>query len=271
MGATTLLAESAAFRVLDVACDSPRSGPSAERAAERAHLVLMRRGTFGYHRGSAVFVADLCTALLYDGKADYRISHPAAGGDDSTIVELAPGSLDELFAPARACTVPVELPLEPRTQWLHLRAHSALASGRCDTLAGDEILLRLLQRIAQPHARLDPGPRGPAAKRRRIVARAKTALSENLDRNVGLTELAREAGCSAAHLMRLFRAETGCSVRGYRRQLRVAAALERLRRGATDLATVALDCGFASHSHLCETFRRTLSVSPTAWRRLLGL
>lgn len=269
MGTSTLLAESADFRVLDAACDQPRSGPSAEREPERAHLALMRRGTFGFHCGSSMFVADLCTALLHDGKAEFRISHPIAGGDDSTIVELAPGLLDELFSPAPGRSVPVEIPLDPETQWLHLRAHSALAAMR-NSLGGEETVLRLLQRVARPHQRLDLGPRGSAPQRRRIVARAKILLSETLDRNIGLTALAREAGCSAAHLMRLFRAETGCSVRGYRKQLRVAAALERLRSGASDLATVALDCGFASHSHLTETFRRTLSAAPAAVRRMLG-
>lgn len=268
MGTTTLLAESADFRILDVTCDLPRSGPSRERGAERAHLVLMRRGMFGYHRGSRAFVGDLCTALLYDGKADYRISHPGAGGDDSTVVELGPEWLDELFAHGR--DVPVEFPLEPRTQWLHLRALGALAGARGDAMACEETVLRLLQQIARPHQRVDPSPRGPLHQRRRIVARAKILLSQTLDRNIGLSALATEAGCSAAHLMRLFRAETGCSVRGYRRQLRVAAALERLRGGATDLAGVALDCGFASHSHLTETFRRTLSTAPATVRRMLG-
>ena len=52
----------------------------------------------------------------------------------------------------------------------------------------------------------------------------------------------------------------------YRTHLRVRAAIERLLAGADDLSTIAADCGFASHSHLTDTFRRTLGTPPSRLR-----
>jgi len=50
------------------------------------------------------------------------------------------------------------------------------------------------------------------------------SLSAELGRNVPLSAMAAERSCSPVHLMRVFRAVTGLTVRGYRRQLRVLSA-----------------------------------------------
>jgi AraC-like DNA-binding protein len=56
-------------------------------------------------------------------------------------------------------------------------------------------------------------------------------------------------------------------------RLRLALALERLAGDATDateattLSRLALDLGFASHSHFTFTFRRVLGASPSDFRR----
>jgi transcriptional regulator GlxA family with amidase domain len=69
--------------------------------------------------------------------------------------------------------------------------------------------------------------------------------------------------------MHLFRAHTGQTIRGYRARLRVAAALDLMVRGADGLTELALDCGFASHSHMSETFRAVLDMTPREVRTRL--
>ena len=53
----------------------------------------------------------------------------------------------------------------------------------------------------------------------------------------------------------------------YRVQLRLRHALERVAEPAADLASVALDLGFASHSHFTAAFRRAYGRTPGDFRR----
>jgi transcriptional regulator GlxA family with amidase domain len=52
-------------------------------------------------------------------------------------------------------------------------------------------------------------------------------------------------------------------------RLRLAGALERLSEGAEDIAALALDCGFSSHSQFSEAFRKVFGKSPRTVRRQL--
>jgi AraC-like DNA-binding protein len=47
-------------------------------------------------------------------------------------------------------------------------------------------------------------------------------------------------------------------------------ALDRLADDDADLATIANDLGFASHSHFDGRFKRTFGQSPSTVRALLG-
>ena len=79
-----------------------------------------------------------------------------------------------------------------------------------------------------------------------------------------LGELARTLHTSPFHLARVFRAETGFTLAGYRQALRLRAALERLPGNDRDLSALALELGFSSHSHFTATFTREYGVPPSA-------
>lgn len=267
MSETTLLFESSQLSVLDSRCRHPRGGPGHERGDEPTHLALLSRGSFRYHLGRRSHLGDGCTALLHRAGTEYRVGHPGEEGDDATVVVLGPALFEELFA-ARTTPSP-ELPLAPGTQLLHARVRATLTSATEDLLSREERTLELL------HAVVNPGTttlrRAIGAAPRRAVSRARELLAVNLSTNLRLEALAAEARCSAFHLMRLFRAETGRSLRAYRRELRVSAALARLGDGERDLARLALELGFSHHSHLTDSFRQVLGVSPAKVRaELLG-
>jgi AraC family transcriptional regulator len=48
--------------------------------------------------------------------------------------------------------------------------------------------------------------------------------------------------------------------------MRVLAGLRRLSNPQSDLTEVAMDLGFADHSHFSNSFRRVLGVPPSAVR-----
>jgi AraC-like DNA-binding protein len=50
-------------------------------------------------------------------------------------------------------------------------------------------------------------------------------------------------------------------------RLRLHTSLERVAEPRSDLTVIALDFGFASHSHFTAAFRRTFGLTPSALRR----
>ncbi|MFT3915094.1 MAG: AraC family transcriptional regulator [Anaeromyxobacteraceae bacterium] len=255
MAAVHLRLASPSVGVLDVRCRSPRAGPGPERGDEPTHLALVRRGAFVYHLGARAHLGDACTALLHRGGDAYRVSHPVDGGDDLTVLELAPGLADEAFGASPR----VAFGATPRAHVLLARLRAALAAGTSG-LPGEEAALELVGEIARAGGRRGDPP--PGRRDRRLVDAVKARLAAELDRNLPIGALAAGVGASPFHLMRVFRATTGMPVRAYRRQLRVLAALEALEGGRGALARLALELGFAHHAHLTDAFRSVLGSAP---------
>lgn len=103
-----------------------------------------------------------------------------------------------------------------------------------------------------------------------MVARARAMLAEAPGRPHRLCDVARAVGVSPSHLSHVFHAEVGLPLHRYLLQLRMAQAIERLRHGERDLSRLALDLGFATHSHFSAAFRRTFGVPPSVARRALA-
>lgn len=108
-----------------------------------------------------------------------------------------------------------------------------------------------------------------ATRRRRtppVVEDAKAVLSARYAEHLTLDELGRAVNVSPFHLARAFRRHTGYTLHEYRIHLRLRAVVERLNQGNDDLAMIAREVGFSSHSHLTSTFRRAFGVPPSALR-----
>jgi transcriptional regulator GlxA family with amidase domain len=78
-------------------------------------------------------------------------------------------------------------------------------------------------------------------------------------------ELAAHLGCSAEYVARV-RAAPRHAAR-YVARLRLLRATDRILDGATSLTDVALEAGFANHSHLSSTFSREMGATPREARR----
>jgi len=102
---------------------------------------------------------------------------------------------------------------------------------------------------------------------RRLVADTLELLATTYTTDAGLEEIATVVGASPYHLCRVFRSHTGHTIHRHRTQLRLRAGLDLLGRGeVTDLAALALDLGFANHSHFSATFRGAFGVTPSQMR-----
>jgi AraC family transcriptional regulator len=83
-----------------------------------------------------------------------------------------------------------------------------------------------------------------------------------------MAEVAAAAGVHPVHLARVFRKQFGMTVGEYQRRLRLAWAGKELLRGDTDLATLALEAGFADQSHFTRAFRWMTGMTPGELRRV---
>ena len=81
-----------------------------------------------------------------------------------------------------------------------------------------------------------------------------------------VAKLANIAHLSPFHLCHVFRQTVGTSVYDYVVQERLAHSLGAVLDGG-DITTIALDAGFASHSHFTARFRKFFGCTPTALRR----
>jgi len=83
-----------------------------------------------------------------------------------------------------------------------------------------------------------------------------------------VAKLAGVANLSPFHLCHVFREMTGTSIYDYVLHERLARTLDAVLDCGDDLTTIALDAGFASHSHFTARFRSFFGCTPGALRRL---
>ncbi len=165
-------------------------------------------------------------------------------------------------------------PVDAATLMRHLllRRYAARAS-HPDPLLIEEIGLdiagRALCALATSLERTTRSIARPRCERRRIeiVEGVKDLLEREYWRNFTLAEVAAHVHTSPFHLARLFRRETGSSLREYHLRMRLGRALERLDWPGIEVSAVAMELGFASHSHLSDAFRREFGITPSGYAR----
>lgn len=108
----------------------------------------------------------------------------------------------------------------------------------------------------------DPGVLGDARLRR-----ALEFMSADLSADLGLKEIAREAGISAFHFARMFRQATGRPPRAFLTDLRLEAARGMLERSDVPVAEVSRLVGYPTPRNFNTAFSRRHGTTPGAWRR----
>jgi AraC family transcriptional regulator len=219
-------------------------------------LVFTRAGCWQLDVAGERQLIDPLTVVQWQRDTDYRVRHPVAGGDRCTVVRLsreAAELLGENGSPGlRARSLDAAGSLQLRRLLILLSA-----AGGADPLAVEESVLELLRHVCAG-CELRSAPKQ--------VERARQIIARDFRGPLSAHAIAREAGCSPFHLGRLFRRATGMSIHETTTDMRLRAALELLHEGAQNIAAIALDVGFASHSHFCDAFRNRFGCTPGAVR-----
>jgi AraC family transcriptional regulator len=98
-----------------------------------------------------------------------------------------------------------------------------------------------------------------------LIRRAKDYLARTPQTRAGLSQAARAVGTSPSTLALAFRTLERVSFYRYALNLRLARAATLLQT-YDNLARLATDLGFASHSHFSTAFHRWAGLTPSAYR-----
>jgi AraC-like DNA-binding protein len=247
-------------------------------------LAFPTRGVFRMHtRAGEAPVCDPNTVILQNAAEVFRTSHPEAVGDDTVWVTYEPGMVLGAVRPFDA-----DVDEHPETPFPCLQALSepqtfllmrSMFNEACRGPDADEELIEhaaasLLEQcvrsaFAQRSVR-QVSPRRATAKAHADMAEASKAyMAAHMQERITIEQLARHVHSSPFHLCRLFRRHTGMPIHRYLNRLRLRASVERLHEHRSDLATLAAELGFASHSHFCDAFRREFGQPPSAMRQQL--
>lgn len=236
-----------AERTLCDGCDPVRP---CDEHTRRASLWLLTRGAFELRDATGRHLIDPTQAIAMPAHHAFQIRHPA--GPDTCLSFRGP--IVDALAARGARLVPIS-----PTQIARIVA--ALADP-------DELAL------AQALSDLAPGGDGADAPRaapdRSLSAAVAHALRARYAEPTSLDELAAATGYSVFHTCRVFRATTGYTVHGFRRELRLRHALARILDSRDSLTDIALATGFASQSHLTNLFRARFGITPARVRTRAG-
>lgn len=106
---------------------------------------------------------------------------------------------------------------------------------------------------------------------RKPVFKAMDYISQHLDDNPSLDEVATAAAISTFHFHRIFKTMVGETIAGFTRRLRMERAARRLLAAPqSDITTLAIAAGFSSSQNFAKAFRLHFAMSPSEYRQQQG-
>lgn len=233
-------------------------------------MVLPFSGLFARHDSPGRQVTGTPShAIYFAPDAPYRISFPGAIGDRAIILRF-----DEALAPEQTGQWAGEGPaaqglLPARAMMLRNLLWTRLQKGEADDFEAEALGLDLLNwSLESVRPGKMPGRRSALARRMRALERVKEAVASSPQDKWNVAKLAGVANLSPFHLCHVFREMTGTSIYDYVLHERLARTLDAVLDCGDDLTAIALDAGFASHSHFTARFRSFFGCTPGALRRL---
>jgi AraC-like DNA-binding protein len=231
-------------------------------------IVLPFSGLFAKHETPSPHVTGTPShAIYFAPDAPYRISFPGCIGDRGITLRFG-----EALAPDRVRAsdgLASQGLLQAEAMILRNLLWTRLGKGDADAFETETLGLDLLDLSLQS---VRPGKlpvrRSAEVRRRRALERVKEAVASAPSDKWNVAKLADVACLSPFHLCHVFREMVGTSIYDYVLHERLSRTLDAVLDGGGDLTAIALDAGFASHSHFTARFKRFFGCTPAALRRV---
>jgi AraC-like DNA-binding protein len=234
-------------------------------------VVLPFSGVFSKHDAPGQHVIGTPShAVFFTADAPYRIGYPGGIGDRALTVRFSDELLPEQLDTRSNCHRLASLGLLPANAMmlrnlLLRRLQDRDADESEIEILGLDLLDMSLRSMHTNNLALRPTA---LVRRMRAVERVKEAVALAPADNWNVARLANVANMSSYHLCRVFRQMVGTSIYDYVLHERLAHSLDAVLDCGDDLTTIALNAGFASHSHFTARFRSFFGCTPTALRRI---
>jgi len=232
-------------------------------------FVFPYKGIFVVDMDGEPVVADTSQVIFSDGRQSYLIDRPHATACGSLVIRIEDDLLRNivpktlLVAGSQVAFSERRLRIDARAQALVAMVRHGLTQGSASVLEGETLASTLVQRSVTPKA---THAAGSTKGRRKLVDRAKLVLLADPGHAWTLADIASRVGVSPVYLTQSFAAVEGIPLYKYQTRLRLARALDLLN-DYDDLAMLAQDLGFSSHSHFTAAFRQMYGRTPTDFRQ----
>lgn len=100
----------------------------------------------------------------------------------------------------------------------------------------------------------------------RRLSRVLEYMEQHATQLISLDQLAKEAGISPFHFVRLFKHKTGLAPHEYLVELRLKRGAILLRTTDLDIATIASECGYSHAGGFTRAFKKKFRVTPSTFR-----
>lgn len=244
----------------------------------RAHIVFPERPVTITRTTTGPQLGDRNWAFLYEPGQYYRRELVDPAGDECTFVELSDRMYAELLDPhddvsrteARRRAFAAGRVLVEDSTWLGYQEVLAATPGASASVE-EQLRAVLFDVLRRPRSETPDVDFEPGALNDPRVHEACLILATDLEHRVTLVDAAEAVGLSRFHFARLFRAATGLSIHVYRQRLQLRAAFASCATTPyRTLSEVAIAAGYASHSHMTASFRRSLRIAPSTVRVRFG-
>ena len=265
----TVVYESPLVRIGAFRCDRNYPGFRDTGPAKNDCFVFPRTAVLIEHEHAPAFVANPNIVTFYNRSQRYLRHEISERGDRcdwfgvhrdlacDAVRARDPAARDAPFSWHRGRC-------DASTYLLQRRLFDAVAGGALgDSIAVEETVLLLLDRVVGGAASVLPHLR-----KREVIHDVEILLASRFDEPLKLSQIAGYSGTSVYHLCRTFREVTGFALHQYIRQLRIRHGLEAVCETSSRLSRIAVDLGFAHHSHFTSAFRRDFEFTPSQLRAL---
>ncbi|WP_426688678.1 helix-turn-helix transcriptional regulator [Rhodanobacter ginsengiterrae] len=258
------------WSVRDVICSAGPRDRAFEERHETVSIAAVLSGTFQYRTGQGSALLAPGALLLGNHGHCFECGHEHGTGDRCLSFHFAPAYWESLVAamPGVRKAIFARAQLPPMSSLTGLLARlEAMREGDASTL--EEAAIELAATALHADTGLRPLSREPSSHDARRVSdavRRIEACAHEEGEALSLGELARDAGLSPFHFLRVFRRLVGMTPHQYVLRTRMHRVAVQLRDSAASISSIAFAAGFNDLSTFNRRFRTVMGASPGAYR-----
>jgi AraC-like DNA-binding protein len=251
--------------VSDFRCTAePGEKPYAELHACHS-ISFVRKGSFGYHCHGRSHELVVGSVLIGIPGAEFVCTHDHVCGDECLSFFFEPELVEAIGDCPSAWQIGATPPLAELMVLGELA--QAAADGQSD-IALDEVGHLIASRMVEVVSGKSKKRTSVTARDRRRAVEAALWIDAHSHRDIELEDVAREAGVSPFHFLRLFSGALGVTPHQYLVRSRLRRAARHLADDDKPVTDIAYDVGFNDLSNFVRTFHRAAGVSPLKFRQV---